>query len=37
MNDIELLKKEIVDRLKPLNPEKIIFFGSYDYYCRRIV
>jgi len=31
MNDIELLKKEIVDRLKPLNPEKIILFESYAY------
>ena len=31
MNDIELLKKEIVEKLKPLNPEKIILFGSYAY------
>ena len=34
MNDfkdkqIEKLKQEIVKRLKPLNPEKIILFGSY--------
>ncbi len=29
--DIENLKKEIVDRLKPLNPYKIILFGSYAY------
>ena len=29
--DIEKLKKEIVDRLKPLNPCKIILFGSYAY------
>jgi len=29
--DIEKLKKEIVDRLKPLNPYKIILFGSYAY------
>jgi predicted nucleotidyltransferase len=29
--DIEKLKKEIVERLKPLNPEKIILFGSYAY------
>lgn len=27
--DIEKLKKEIVERLKPLNPDKIILFGSY--------
>ena len=31
MTDIENLKKEIVDRLKPLNPNKIILFGSYAY------
>ena len=31
MIDIEALKKEIVERLKPLNPEKIILFGSYAY------
>jgi len=29
--DIEKLKKEIVERLRPLNPEKIILFGSYAY------
>jgi len=29
--DIEKFKKEIVDRLKPLNPYKIILFGSYAY------
>jgi len=29
--DIEKLKKEIIDRLKPLNPCKIILFGSYAY------
>ncbi len=29
MNHIEDLKKRIVDRLKPLNPEMIIIFGSY--------
>ncbi|MDX9709107.1 MAG: nucleotidyltransferase domain-containing protein [Trichloromonas sp.] len=27
--DIEQLKREIVARLAPLNPEKIILFGSY--------
>jgi len=27
--DIEILKKEIVARLNPLKPEKIILFGSY--------
>jgi predicted nucleotidyltransferase len=31
MLDIETLKKEIVQRLKPLNPQKIILFGSYAY------
>ncbi len=31
MLDIEILKNEIVRRLKPLNPEKIILFGSYAY------
>ena len=31
MVDIELLKHEIVERLKPLNPDKIILFGSYAY------
>ena len=29
--DIEKLKKDIIDRLKPLNPYKIILFGSYAY------
>lgn len=31
MIDIEELKPLIVERLKPLNPEKIILFGSYAY------
>lgn len=31
MLDIEQLKKEIVNKLKPLNPDKIILFGSYAY------
>ena len=31
MVDLEKLKKEIVERLKPLNPDKIILFGSYAY------
>ena len=31
MVDIEVLKHEIVERLKPLNPNKIILFGSYAY------
>jgi len=31
MVDIEKLKQEIVERLKPLNPDKIILFGSYAY------
>ena len=29
MIDIQTLQKEIVERLKPLEPEKIILFGSY--------
>ena len=29
--DIEELKTEIVERLKPLDPDKIILFGSYAY------
>ena len=29
MINIQLLKKEIVDRLKPLEPAKVILFGSY--------
>lgn len=31
MVDIEALKHEIVERLKPLEPDKIILFGSYAY------
>ena len=31
MIDIEVLKHEIVERLMPLDPEKIILFGSYAY------
>ena len=31
MVDIEVLKHEIVECLKPLNPDKIILFGSYAY------
>ena len=31
MIDIEVLKHEIVQRLKPLNPERVILFGSYAY------
>ena len=31
MIDIEKLKDEIVERLKPLDPDKIILFGSYAY------
>jgi len=31
MIDIETLKSEIIERLKPLKPEKIILFGSYAY------
>jgi len=29
MVDIHTLKKEIVERLMPLEPEKVILFGSY--------
>ena len=29
--NIDEIKKEIVEALKPLNPEKIILFGSYAY------
>jgi len=29
--DIETIKFEIIERLKPLNPNKIILFGSYAY------
>ncbi|MDQ1298686.1 MAG: uncharacterized protein QG558_1225 [Campylobacterota bacterium] len=31
MIDIEVVKDEIVERLKSLNPDKIILFGSYAY------
>ena len=31
MIDIEKIKPLIVERLKPLNPDKIILFGSYAY------
>ncbi len=31
MVDIEKIKPEIVSRLKALNPDKIILFGSYAY------
>lgn len=31
MIDIEQIKSEIVERLKPLNPDKVILFGSYAY------
>jgi predicted nucleotidyltransferase len=31
MIDIEKIKLEIIERLKPLNPSKIILFGSYAY------
>ena len=31
MIDIEQLKKEIIELLKPLEPDKIILFGSYAY------
>jgi len=31
MIDIEKVKDEIVERLKPLKPDKIILFGSYAY------
>ncbi|SMP87795.1 Nucleotidyltransferase domain-containing protein [Epsilonproteobacteria bacterium SCGC AD-308-E02] len=31
MVDIEALKHEIVERLKPLDLDKIILFGSYAY------
>jgi predicted nucleotidyltransferase len=29
--DIEKVKLEIVERLKPLNPDRVILFGSYAY------
>jgi predicted nucleotidyltransferase len=31
MLNIEKVKLEIIERLKPLNPNKIILFGSYAY------
>ncbi|WP_201766933.1 nucleotidyltransferase domain-containing protein [Chrysiogenes arsenatis] len=31
MINIEKIKLEIVERLKPLKPDKIILFGSYAY------
>ncbi len=31
MIDIEKIKSEIIERLKPLKPDKIILFGSYAY------
>lgn len=31
IEDIDLIKKDITERLKVLNPEKIILFGSYAY------
>ena len=31
MMDIEKIKNEVVDRLKQINPELIILFGSYAY------
>ncbi|WP_458700344.1 nucleotidyltransferase domain-containing protein [Sulfurospirillum sp. 1307] len=31
MVDIEKIKPEIIEKLKPLNPDKIILFGSYAY------
>lgn len=31
MVDIEELKHEIIERLKPLKPSKVILFGSYAY------
>jgi len=31
MIDIEKVKLEIIQRLKPLNPDKVILFGSYAY------
>ena len=31
MIDIEELKPQIIERLKSLNPDKIILFGSYAY------
>jgi len=31
MIDIEKIKQEIIKNLKPLNPYKVILFGSYAY------
>jgi len=31
MIDLEKIKPLIIERLKPLNPKKIIIFGSYAY------
>jgi predicted nucleotidyltransferase len=31
MIDIEKIKPEIIQRLMPLKPDKIILFGSYAY------
>jgi len=31
MVDIEELKREILERLRPLDPERVILFGSYAY------
>ena len=31
MIDIEEIKAEIIEKLKPINPKKIILFGSYAY------
>jgi len=31
MVDIEKIKPEIIEKLKLLNPDKIILFGSYAY------
>jgi predicted nucleotidyltransferase len=31
MVDIEKIKPEIIEKLKPLDPDKIILFGSYAY------
>jgi len=31
MVDIEALKREILERLRPLDPERVILFGSYAY------
>lgn len=29
MIDLEALKREIIERLRPLDPERVILFGSY--------